>query len=313
VTALISSRALLTALGVSALLVGESASADAHDFWVQPDAYWVASAAHTPFTLQLGHGPDRQRSPIPLSRILRFEAVCPDARVISLRSTLQLGGRSSDGTIALAAPGTYVLVLQTDARARSLLPAIRFNDYLRVEGLTPALRFRERKHRMSADGSESYSRQAKAIVRVGPSIALKGEASRASPVTRSIGLPLEIVPELDPYAIPPPKRLPVRVIYKGRPLAGALIKLSDLHEDAHPIEVHLTDSAGRATFMAPMRGAWLLNVIWTELAPPSSDTDFETVFSSLSFGFPTNYPVSASSSMAPSKGFPKPSPPLSTK
>jgi uncharacterized GH25 family protein len=137
-------------------------------------------------------------------------------------------------------------------------------------------------HRTSADGSESYSRQAKAIIQVGASLASQAQ------LTRPIGLPLEIVPESDPYAIPRPKMLPVRVLYKGHPLARALIKLTDLHKDASPVEAHLTDSMGRAVFMAPQHGAWLLNVIWTEVAPLSSDAEFETSFSSLSFGFPTN-------------------------
>ena len=132
---------------------------------------------------------------------------------------------------------------------------------------------------MGSDGSESYSRQAKAIVQVGSSPLIQSE------VTRPVGLLLEIIPLVDPYAIPRPKSLPIQVLYKAHPLAGALVKLTDLHEDANPLEVHLTDSVGRATFTAPQRGAWLLNVIWTELAPATEDTDFATVFSSLSFGF----------------------------
>jgi hypothetical protein len=36
----------------------------------------------------------------------------------------------------------------------------------------------------------------------------------------------------------------------------------------------------------PSRGTWLLNVIWTKGLPTSRETDFETVFASLSFGFP---------------------------
>lgn len=135
---------------------------------------------------------------------------------------------------------------------------------------------------MGSDGSESYSRQAKAIVQVGTSPVMQ------SGVTRPVGLLLEIIPQVDPYAVPRPKSLPIQVLYKGHPLAGALVKLTDLHEDANPLEVHLTDAAGQATFTAPQRGAWLLNVIWTELAPQAEDTDFDTVFSSLSFGFPAN-------------------------
>ena len=55
---------------------------------------------------------------------------------------------------------------------------------------------------------------------------------------------------------------------------------------AAPLETRLTDREGHATFIMPRDGIWLLNVIWTKPLPSSRDTDFETVFSSLSFGFP---------------------------
>jgi len=40
----------------------------------------------------------------------------------------------------------------------------------------------------------------------------------------------------------------------------------------------------------PNAGSWLLNVIWTNVLPRTEETDFETMFSSLSFGFPPDHP-----------------------
>jgi hypothetical protein len=235
-------------------------------------------------TLQVGHGPYRQRSPIPLARIARFSAISPGGSAVDLRSALRPGGGAADGEIALgAAPGAYVVILETDNRAQSHLPAIRFNDYLRVEGLTPALEQRARTGRTGADGSEAYSRRAKVLVQV-------GAGGSQAQVTKPLGLPLEIVAEVSPYAQPRQALLPVRVLYRGRPLAGALVKLTDLAHDAEPVETHRTDTAGRARFTMPSAGQWLLNVIWTEPLGPTRETDFETVFSSLSFGFPPNPP-----------------------
>lgn len=57
----------------------------AHDFWVQPNAYWVQPQAVTPLTIQVGHGPARQRSPIPLRRIVRFDAIGPNGARTDLR------------------------------------------------------------------------------------------------------------------------------------------------------------------------------------------------------------------------------------
>jgi uncharacterized GH25 family protein len=265
-----------------ALLLGlrYASSVGAHDFWVQPNEYWLRPQAVTPLTLQVGHGPFRQRSPIPLSRITRFAAIAPNGTVIDLRGNLHLAGNTEDGDFRLLNPGAYVLMLETDDRAQSHLPAIRFNDYVRAEGLTPALEQRERTHRMDADGSENYSRLAKSIVQVGTL-----DAGLQAQVTKPLGLPLEIVPERNPYTEPRLATLPVRVIYRGRPLAGALVKLTKLEHDAAPLEMQLTDRAGRATFTMPHDGTWLLNVIWTTPQPRSRETDFETIFSSLSFGF----------------------------
>ncbi|MEA1675164.1 DUF4198 domain-containing protein [Nitrospirillum sp. BR 11163] len=268
---------MLRTLSLLAMLATLPASA--HDFWVQPESFRAAPEATLPLTLQVGHGPYRQRSPLAVRRIVRFQDMAPDGAVTDLRPDLHPGGATEDGAVRLTTPGTHVLVLETDDKAQSHLPALRFNDYLVVEGLTPALELRRAAGRMDADGAENYSRRAKALVRVGDF----GDGALA---TRPQGLTLEIVPEVDPYAQPQPADLPVRVYYEGRSLAGALVKLTDLAHDAEPVETHRTDAEGRARFPMPASGDWLLNVVWTKPQPPTAETDFETVFSSLSFGFP---------------------------
>jgi hypothetical protein len=62
------------------------------------------------------------------------------------------------------------------------------------------------------------------------------------------------------------------------------VKLTNLDHDENPLEVHVTDGAGGATFSFTTSGQWLLNVIWTRALPPDAEADYETDFSSLSFG-----------------------------
>src|SRR5258708_26092901 len=85
----------------------------AQDFWLQPSEYWIRPDALTPMTLQVGHGPFRQRSPIPARRITRFEAIAPQGAIIDLHEQLQLGGADGDGDFRLKEPRGYVLALQT--------------------------------------------------------------------------------------------------------------------------------------------------------------------------------------------------------
>lgn len=256
-----------------------AATASAHDFWVQPNTFRVGAGAPASLTLQVGHGAERRRSPIRRDRIVQFVAAGPDGKRVDLLPDLHLGEPSSDAVVSLPIAGTYVLALQTDNRGESHLPADRFNAYLKTEGVTPAAEERARTGRSGAEGSERYSRVAKAIVQVGAD-GLYGE------IIRPLGLPLEIVPEADPGALRPTGILPVRIFYDGRPLAGALLKLTDLAHDEAPLDARRTDKDGQASFSIPKAGAWLLSVVWTRPLPPSASTDFETVFSSLSFAVP---------------------------
>jgi uncharacterized GH25 family protein len=261
------------------LLIGLGIACDgnAHEFWVQPGQFQIAPRTALSLTLQVGHGPERQRSPIPPHRITRFDATGPSGDAIDIRATL---ATDSKRDVVLDVPGTYVLTLATDNRAYSRLSAERFNAYVETEGLTPALEHRNRTHQMHADGFERYSRAAKSLVLVG-SPAMQSQ----SHVTRPLGLPLEIVPVVNPYSEPRSASLPVRILYDGHALPGALVKLINLEQDVAPVEARRSDGSGLATFAMPQSGHWLVSVAWTKRLVNSDDADFETIFASLTFGF----------------------------
>ena len=249
--------------------------AAAHDFWIQPADFQVPAGEPAAMTLQVGHGADRQRSRIAARRILRLVAVAPDGTQRDHRAGLDLGGPAADAAMTFETPGGHVLLLETDSGGLSHLPADRFRAYALEEGLTPALDA----PLDQAEVWERYSRNAKAIVQVGAD-------GPQDQVVRPVGLPLEITPEVVPHAATGAAELPVRVLRRGRPLAGALVKLTDLDHDAVPLETRRTDAEGRARFAMPARGRWLLNVVWTERLPPGEDAAFATIFSSLSFATP---------------------------
>lgn len=253
--------------------------ANAHDFWVQPAQYWVQPGDVVPVTLQVGDEPSQQRSNIPLRRITRFASIAPTGGSTDRSGDLRLRGPEHDGELRFREQGTHIVILETDNRAQSHLPADRFNAYLLEEGLTPAIEHRQRTGRTGAAGLERYSRRTKAIVQVGPSVS--GDTSIARPV----GLSLELVPETNPYARSRPAQLVVRVVHEGQALPGALAKLIDLQRRLVVVEEQRSDANGRVRFAMPDSGAWLVSVTWTQPLPASEGFDFETTFSTLSFGF----------------------------
>jgi uncharacterized GH25 family protein len=251
-------------------------AARAHEFWLQPQQFQWEPTQTVPLGMRVGHGDHSARSNIPARRITRFEVIGPSNDRLDLRSQIH---SDVDPQLQLATPGAYVVVLATDNQARSDLPPSRFNDYLHTEGLTPALVSREQGGLMNTDGSERYSRQAKSLVQVGTS-------RQQTNVTKAVGLRLEIVPEISPYSQPRSTQLPVRVIFEDKPLAGALVKLSNPTDDSKAVVSIVTDEQGRAVFAMPGAGQWLLNVTWTQPLPSADEADFDTVFASLTFGLP---------------------------
>lgn len=226
-------------------------------------------------SLLVGHGANRQLWDAEISRVSNIRSVGPTG-VTPQRGSLQQGGR---GAMTFTTPGVHVVSLQTN-HSQSDLPALRFNDYLKTEGLTPAIEHRSRTGQTNAAGKEIYSRRAKALVRVG------SVPVTVSPhVTTPLGMTLEIVPDLNPYGVPASQSLPFRIYYKGQPLAGALVKLHDLSADEEPAATMISNQSGRVAFRLPRRGNWQLNVVWTETLAGNPTADFDTTFSSLTFGY----------------------------
>jgi len=269
-------RRLAPEIAMLSVMLVAAQAATAHDFWVQPRDFAAAVGTPIPVTIEVGHGPARQRWSAGIDRIATFSAV-GSSGTKDLRAALLPPGGPADANVEFSQAGAYVLVLATN-RAASELPAIRFNDYIKAEGIAPAIAARTVAGTTGMPGREVYSRRAKAIVRI-------GAAGPAQPqVTRPVGLTLEIVPGRDPTAADFDLTLPVTVLYEGRRLAGAFVKLNNLDFDARPVATVITDGRGSAVFKVPFKGLWQMNVVWTK---PITDpkADFDTVFSSMTFGW----------------------------
>ena len=243
----------------------------AHDVWMQANRFIVPVGATVAFRVFSGHGSDREEWNVGIDRLVSVQRIGPDG-VALLKPT-----SSGSGRVKFAKAGTHVVAM-VSSNAKSDLAAAKFNAYLREEGLTPAIETRERLGHSTRAGREVYSRRTKMLVKVGRS------ASSQPHVTRPSGMTLEIVPERDPYAIRRGSPLPLRIYYQGRPLSGATVKLTNLDADAKPVARLLSDATGRVTITHPGPGNWQVNTIWTRPVAGNPAADFDTVFSSLTFG-----------------------------
>lgn len=252
-----------------------SAPAFGHDVWMQPQRYQVRPDAPLPVTFLIGHGPYRDNWLNNKGVILFVDKSTGGTRNV----IKDLTDGPPDAVTKFSRPGIHVLALQSRF-AFSELPSIRFNDYAKAEGLVTVLDARAREGTMASTGRERYSRRAKAIVQVGAVTPREQQFA-----TKPVGLKLEIIPEVSPYALGPARMLPVRVFYNNRLLPNATVMLTNLADDAKPLQTAVTDKSGRAVFKIPVSGNWLLNVLWSERVKGDPSFDFDTTFSSLTFGY----------------------------
>lgn len=254
-----------------------SSQAAAHDFWMEADPWTVAPGGTIAPELHVGHVADHAAWSGAPERIVSFRIISKSEEA-DIRDQLAFDAKARrwSGAVALKAPGVHVLALETND-AFSVLPAEKFQAYLAEEGLTPALRARGASKTTTAPGRERYSRRAKTLVFVAG-----GDLEAAPPI---IGQTLEIAPLDSPFALKPDEPLRLRVLYEGKPLVGATVKLESLSAGLLPVHRAVTDGSGTVSFPLPKRGAWKVSAVWTKPVSGDPNADFATIFASLAFGY----------------------------
>ena len=156
-----------------------------------------------------------------------------------------------------------------------------FDAYLQEEGLDGPLAAR-RKAGSTSEGRERYRRCAKAWV----------DGTSALRARTPLGQPLELVPLARPGAEP---SLHVRLLWQGKPLAGALVHTyrQPLGDDGRvrPLaerdsvgvtEAKRTDARGEVVLSVADAGEWLVSVVHM-VASADPAADWESTWASLTF------------------------------
>ena len=158
------------------------------------------------------------------------------------------------------------------------LEAEAFESYLREEGLDAVIASRAASGESAQPGLEIFSRNAKALL-----TATGGVAARdARLLHRPVGLDLELVAETDPRRAAAGAPLVMRLLFHGKPLAGALVKA--IPRDGNERRVAgRTGADGRVRLALAEPGVWLLSAVHMVDAPAASGARWESLWSSLTF------------------------------
>ena len=249
--------------------------ARAHDFWIEPSKFRPAPGETVSIGLRVGQ--NFVGDPVP--RLARaFEQFIvrqggSEQPVNGMENTDPAGFFRADGQataiVAYRSAGFFVD-----------LPAEKFEEYLRQEGLEAIIEARTKRGERDKPGRERFYRYAKALVTgAQPSVA----------VSQPLGLGHEIVPHDDPTRQLAPFR--GRVLHDGKPLPGTLV-VAMHRADASLRLTARTDSHGAFSLDLPRAGVWLIKSVhmvrtsfWS-----FSEADWFSLWASLTFEVPEARP-----------------------
>lgn len=228
----------------------------AHSLYLMPAKFHPAAGEPLEFSVHNGDSfPDSEDSADPARFV---NPVLTSATGQTPLTGFRRLGKATHASIAIPTPGAYWISLHTKPRVLSLDPA-KFEDYLRGEGLNWVIDYRKQHNESAIPSRERYSKYAKSFVSAGPGDTWK----------KVLGLEVEIVPEADPDALKPGSKLPVRLLWHGKPAAGVRLERAwALADGAHGVEpVGYTDKQGRLSIPFDRAGRWRIHGVAMERAP----------------------------------------------
>jgi uncharacterized GH25 family protein len=240
----------------------------AHDLWIEPTTFSPAPGEIVGVKLRVGV--DLLGDPVPRDPALINQFVVEDAA--GRKPVVGRDGRDPAGFVRVAAPGMLVVGYRSHP-ARVELPAQKFDQYLKEEGLEAIAAERARRGQPGTV-RELFSRCAKSLV-------LSGPAQRTQR-DRALGFTLELVAERNPFMMAAGEELPVRLTYQGGPLQGALVVAVNRADPAGKVSAR-TDKGGRVRLRLPRTGMWLIKAVHMVDAPAGSGAEWASYWASLTF------------------------------
>jgi uncharacterized GH25 family protein len=246
----------------------------AHDMWIEPTTFFPAAGQIVGARLRVGQ--DLLGDPLPRDPALVKQFVVEDAE--GRKPLVGRDGADPAGYLRVASPGLLVVGYFSNPSAVEL-PAEKFNQYLKEEGLDAVATIRGQRNQTGAKAREMFSRCAKSLMLSG--------ATTDKQSDHALGFTLELVAERNPYSIRPGEDFPVRLTYLNKPLAGALVVAMNRLDPAQKISAR-TDADGRVRLRLRADGMWMVKAVHMIPAPTGAAADWESYWASLTFQLRSN-------------------------
>lgn len=272
-------------IGAGLLLAAVGA---AHECWLAPQRYEVLVGTRQYIARCVGEGFVAEPWDAPSRRVRRMLHLAPGHET-DLTAALTAGD-TLRSTLAFTRVGTNVVALRS-TESLITLEGAKFNAYLREDGLTTVLAQRTANGDLAKAGREGYSRCLKTLVRVSDARRAAAPPDPADTCWRQVlGLPLELVPEQDPYRLRAGDSLTVRLLVGGQPAVGVLVQVWLRTTPRGPVAPRKlrSDLRGRVRFRLPRATEIMVSCVRMTAHPRRDSADWQSTWAALTFGGPAH-------------------------
>ena len=253
------------------LVVSMVGTAVAHDMFLVPEKFRPSKGETIVMGIHAGDG-FPESTALPLRLIDAFvHAGGRKAPIDNIHTDL----KRAVGNAAITESGHIIATIISAPNTISMKPD-EFEEYLKEEGLHQIVAERAKAGEAAKDARERYGKYSKSIL-------LSGAPNNNYKLVA--GLPIEFVPEKDPYAAKVGDALPVRVLFQGKPAAGLEVKAASTAPGSKPEVIGKTDANGMISVKLTAAGPWRLHTILMQRSPDAS-AEWESFWSTLTFEIP---------------------------
>jgi uncharacterized GH25 family protein len=270
-------KKLVLVIFISAL----SAIVFAHEFWLQPQKFFYTIREVANIRFNVGENFTGQNWTGNKDKIDQLLLFSPSGSITDISS--RVSQNSGDSVqVPLQQEGTHMVIFNS-TNSFIELEAEKFNDYLLEDGLDQTIAYRKKNGESQLSGKENYQRSVKTIFQVGGKL--------TDDCITPTSLPLDILPEENPYSIPlmssrsGPLKVKFKVLFQGLPLNNALVKIW-YHSADKKIRMDSLRTNKRGWVTANRHpGPYMVSCVYMERQPVSAVAHWQSYWGSLSFEY----------------------------
>ncbi len=245
-----------------------------HEFWIQPQRFHFKRGETVNLRFRVGEnfeGENWSGNKSGVKEIKLFYNGMHD-ELLNLLSDSTNGDSLS---MQFYDEGSVMVAYHSTNKYITLEPE-KFLAYLKEDGLSDAIEFREKNNENDSVGREFYQRNVKSLLQIG--------VKKDSTFKKPTGLPLDIIPLRHPYLLKKGQSLPIKVLFQEEPLSNQMVKLWHKKSGKVTMVDYTTNENGMVYVPVSLIGEYMFSTV--KMTRIESDSaQWQSYWGSLTWGY----------------------------